>query len=103
MLGLIHSGDSRTMTWVLTCNMLHVMVETPHPLHTNINIRSTSYIYGVFLHLLLRLGVIRMEPHTEYVWSHTLTHSGRRRFSLTGIMLYAMILSCGGNPNLYVL
>jgi hypothetical protein len=91
MLGLTHSGDSRTLTWVLTCNMLHVMVEIPHPLHTNI--RSTSYIYDVFLYLLLRLGVIRMQPHTEYAWSHTLTHSGGRRFSwfLTWIIMCAMI------------
>jgi hypothetical protein len=65
MLGLTHSGGSRTFTWVLTCNMLHVMIEAPHSLHTHN--RSSSYIYNAIQHLLQlqRLEVIRMPPHTD--------------------------------------
>ena len=65
------------------------MVETPHPLHTNI--RSNSYIYDVFQHLLLQLGVIRMQP--QPIMLGLTVDSGSRRFSwfITCIIMCAMI------------
>ena len=43
--------------------MLYVMTEAPHTLHTLI--RSFPFTYNVFLHLLLRLAVIRMQPQPD--------------------------------------
>ena len=47
------------------------MIEAPHPLHTHI--RSSSYIYNVFQHLLLWLVGIRMQPQPDMPgpWSHS--------------------------------
>jgi hypothetical protein len=41
------------------------VIETSHLLHTLI--RSSSYIYNVFQHLLMQPVVIRMQPQPEYM------------------------------------
>ena len=43
--------------------MLHVMIEAPHTLLTLI--RSASYIYIVFQHLLLQPVVTRVQPQRD--------------------------------------
>ena len=62
MIGLTVSvvvvGDSICFLLVMCCRL---WFWTPHPLHTHV--RSTSYIYIVFQHLLLWLVVIRMQPN----------------------------------------
>ena len=64
LVSLTHNGGSRrTFTWVLTCNMSYVMIETPLTLHTYR--RSYLYIYKDFQHLPLWLMVTRMQPHTD--------------------------------------
>jgi hypothetical protein len=61
MLGLTVESGSRRFCRFLTCSVFYIMIETLHPVHTHN--RSSSYIYTVFKHLLLRPVVIRMQPH----------------------------------------
>jgi hypothetical protein len=61
MLGLTVESGSRRFCRFLTCSVFYIMIETLHPVHTHN--RSSSYIYTVFQHLLLRPAVIRMQPH----------------------------------------
>jgi hypothetical protein len=62
-------SGSRTFAWVLTCNMLHVMIETPHPLHTHI--RSTLCIYRVFHHLNCSQWSYVCNPNLIYAVFHS--------------------------------
>jgi hypothetical protein len=59
-------SDSRRFCWHVTWIMHWVMIEAPHTLHTPS--RSTSVIYNVFNHLLLRLVVILMQAQPEICW-----------------------------------
>jgi hypothetical protein len=44
-------------------SLLVLMIEAPHPHYTHS--RSSSYIYKVFPHLILRLVVVRMQPQPD--------------------------------------
>jgi hypothetical protein len=70
--------------------MLYVMRPPTHFI-LGLGLLSTSYIYDVFLHLLLRLGVIRMQP--QPIMLGLTVDSGSRRFSwfLTWIVMCAMM------------
>jgi len=50
------------------------MIGAPHPLHTHS--RSILHLYNVFQHLLLWLGVIRMQPQPDSILTVLLTVVG---------------------------
>jgi hypothetical protein len=53
------AGGSRRFTWIHHGVALLHLIRAPHTLHTHS--RSSSYIYIVFLHLILWLVVTRMQ------------------------------------------
>jgi hypothetical protein len=57
------SSACRQFSRFLTCNVLKVMIRTPHPFHTHIG--SLPYIYKDFQHLILWHVVIRMQPQPD--------------------------------------
>jgi len=87
LVSLTHNGGSRrTFTWVLTCNMSYVMIETPLTLHTYR--RSYLYIYKDFQHLSLWLLVTRMQPHTDICLVSSPSGGRWKKYILLGSHLY---------------
>jgi hypothetical protein len=79
--------------WFLTWIMMYDMIGAHHTLRTHV--RSTSYIYNVFWHLLLWPMFIRMQPQQDICLVSQSHGSGWRiTWILTWIMLHFMLGRC---------